>query len=84
MSAAKRMKLSVNFNNLPPEMVERILKLLPVKEICQARRICKRWKEIIDKGKLVKDAAGNDLSHLPYRPGHRSETLRGKKESHLG
>ena len=39
-------KLFVNFNNLPSEMVQRILKILPFKEICQARRICKRWKEI--------------------------------------
>ena len=70
LSELQCIKLFVNFNNLPPEMVERILKILPFKEICQARRICKRWKEIIDKGKLVKDAAGNDLSHLPYRPGH--------------
>ena len=70
MSNAKRIKLSVNFNNLPPEMVERILKLLHFMEICKARLICKRWKEIIDKGKLVKDAAGNDLSNLPYRPWH--------------
>ena len=61
MSEAKKMKLSVNINNLPPEMVERILKLLGLTEICQARLICKRWKEIIDKGKLVKDAAGNDF-----------------------
>ena len=52
---------------LPAEMVEKILKILPFKEICQARRICKRWKEIIDKGNLVKDAAGNDLSRLPWK-----------------
>ena len=67
MSDAKKIKLSVNINNLPPEMVERILKFLPFKEICQARLICKRWKEIIDKGNLVKDAAGNDLSRLPWK-----------------
>ena len=65
MSDAKRIKLSVNFNGLPPEMVERILKLLPFKDICQTRLICKRWKEIIDKGNLVKDAAGNSLINLP-------------------
>ena len=62
---AKRIKLSVNFNHFPPEMVEGILKLLPFKDICQARLICKRWKEIIDKGNLVKDAAGKILSDLP-------------------
>ena len=66
MSDAKRIKLSVNFNGLPPEMVERILKLLPFKDICQTRLICKRWKEIIDKGNLVKDAAGNSLINLPW------------------
>ena len=64
MSDTKRMKLSVNFNSLPPEMVERILKLLNLMELCQARLICKIWKEIIDKGNLVKDAAGNFLSCL--------------------
>ena len=65
MTDAKRIKLSVNFNSLPPEMVERILKLLNLTDICQARLICKRWKEIIDKGNLVKDAAGKILSDLP-------------------
>merc|ERR1711963_953245 len=40
-------------------MVKRILKLLPFKDICHARQICKRWKEIVDKGNLVKDAAEN-------------------------
>ena len=64
MSDAKRMKLSANFNNLPPEMVQRILKLFNFEDICQARLICKRWKEIIDKGNLVKEAAGNILSTL--------------------
>ena len=58
MSDANKTKLSINIDHLPPEMVERILKLLPIKEICQAQRICKRWKDIIDKGNLVKDAAG--------------------------
>ena len=52
---AKRMKLSVC---LPPEMVEKILKLLNIKKICQARLICKQWKEIIDQGNLLKKASG--------------------------
>ena len=64
MSDANKTRLSVNITHLPPEMVERILKFLKLKEICQARLICKRWKEIIDKGNLVKDAAGNDFNGL--------------------
>ena len=67
MSDAKRIKLSVNFNNLPPEMVERILKLLHFTEICKARLICKRWKEIIDKSKLLENATGKIMNHSsPY------------------
>ena len=58
MADAKRMKLSVSFNNLPPEMVEKILKLLNIQKICQVRVICKQWKEIIDKGNLLKKVAG--------------------------
>ena len=49
---------------LPPEMVERIFKFLDFKEVCQAQRVCKRWKEIIDKGNLVKHATGKILIHL--------------------
>ena len=64
---AKKKKLSVsNFNNLPPEMVEKILKLLKINEICQAKLICKRWKEIIDKGNILKKAAGKYLRHLAF------------------
>ena len=58
MADAKRMKLSVDINRLPPEMVEKILKLLKINEICQAQLICKQWKEIIDKGNLLKKASG--------------------------
>ena len=46
---------------LPPEMVEKILKLLNFKDICQAQLVCKRWKEIIVKGNLVKKVAGKML-----------------------
>ena len=55
---AKRMKLTVSINNLPPEMIEKILKLLNIKKICQARSICKQWKEIIDKGNVLMKASG--------------------------
>ena len=59
MVEAKKMRLSVIQDILPPEMVEKILKLLHIKDLCQAQLICRRWKEIIDKGNLIKKAAGN-------------------------
>ena len=43
---------------LPPEMLEKILKLLNFKDICQANLVCWRWNEIIVKGKVLKKAAG--------------------------
>ena len=53
-------------NILPPEMAEKILKLLKLKEICQAKLVCKRWKEIIVKGNLVKKVAGKMLDFVPF------------------
>ena len=58
MAEAKRMTMSARINILPPEMVEKIFKLLSIKMICKARTICKQWKEIIDKGNLLKKASG--------------------------
>ena len=43
---------------LPPEMLEKILKLLNLKDICQANLVCKRWNEIIVKGNVLKKASG--------------------------
>ena len=43
---------------LPAEMLEKILNFLNYKEICQAKLISRRWKEMIDKGNLLKKAAG--------------------------
>ena len=57
VQANKRRRSDVE-NILPPEMVEKILKLLKLKEICQAQLVCKRWKDIIVKGDLVKKASG--------------------------
>ena len=54
----KKRRVSDVENILPPEMVEKILKLLKLKEICQAQLVCKRWKDIIVKGNLVKKASG--------------------------
>ena len=57
----KKKILSDVENILPPEMLEKIIKFLKLKEICQAQLICKRWKDIIVKGNLVKKIAGKML-----------------------
>ena len=56
----KKRRVSDVENILPPEMLEKILKLLNLKEICQAQLVCKRWKEIIVEGNLVKKVAGKN------------------------
>ena len=61
---AKKRRLSDVENILPPEMVEKILKLLNFKDICQAQLVCKRWKDIIVKGNLVKKVAGKMLDNV--------------------
>ena len=61
----KKRILSNVENILPPEMVEKILKLLNFKDICQAKLICRRWKEIIVKGNLLKKASGK-ITDLPH------------------
>ena len=60
----KKMPRFVIHDILPPEMVEKILKFLNYKDIFQAQLICKRWKEIIDNGNLVKNASSK--SRKPY------------------
>ena len=57
----KKRTLSDVENILPPEMAEKILKLLNFKDICQAQLVCKRWKEIIFEGNLLKKVAGKML-----------------------
>ena len=66
MLEAKRIKLSTINDLLPPEMVEKILKLLNFQEKCQAQLICRRWKGVIDNGNLLTRAAGKFqfFSHL--------------------
>ena len=49
---------------LPPEMVEKILKLLKFKDICHAQLVCKRWNDIIVQGNLVKKVAGKNNAFL--------------------
>ena len=59
MVEIKLIKLSVNPNILPPEILEKILKLLNYKDLCQTELICKRWKEIVIN--LKRKALGNIL-----------------------
>ena len=70
MAEAKKIKLSPSFNILPPEMIEKILKLVDCKTIFQAQLVCKRWKVTIDKGNLKKIASGEilfvKLMVIPY------------------
>ena len=60
----KKRRVSDVENILPPEMVEKILKLLNFKDICQAQLVCKRWKEIVVEGNLVKKASGKTSTNL--------------------
>ena len=61
MADETKISLCIIENVLPPELVEKILKLLTYNDICKAQLICKRWKEIIDKGNLMKKASGKML-----------------------
>ena len=61
MEEANEANMSLILNMLPPEILEKILKLLKLKEICQAQLICRRWKDIIVKGNLVTKVAGKIL-----------------------
>ena len=58
MAELKKMRLSVNHNILPPEMLVKILKLFNYK----AQLICKKWNDIA--AKLKKKVAGKIL--WPY------------------
>ena len=64
MAEAKRMRLSPIHEILPLEMVEKVLKLLNYKDIKQAKLICRKWKEIINNGNLVKKASGKYFIHV--------------------
>ena len=58
INQAKTMRLSVVHNILPPEMIEKILRFLNFKDICQVQLTCRKWNEIIVKGNLLKKASG--------------------------
>ena len=62
ITESKKMKNSLIIEILlPTEMVEKILKLLNCKDIYQSQLVCRRWKEIIDLGNLVKKSQGKCL-----------------------
>ena len=61
MAQAKKIKLSGINHMLPPELLEKILQNLTYKEIYQAQGICKKWKEIIGNGNLLRKASGKIL-----------------------
>ena len=61
LTESKKMEHLIIHEILPPEMVEKILKLLHYKDIYQSQRVCRRWKEIIDLGNIVKKSQGKCL-----------------------
>ena len=66
MEEANKTNISLILNMLPPEMLEKILNFLNYKEICQAKLISRRWKEIIDKGNLLKKVRGKTFFKFTY------------------
>ena len=62
MEEANKTNTSLILYMLPPEMLEKILNFLTYNEICKAKLIARRWKEIIDKGNVLKKAAGKTFS----------------------
>ena len=64
ITESKKMELSTIHEILPSELVEKVFKLLNCKDICKAQLVCRRWKEIINKGKLVKRAKGKTSTNL--------------------
>ena len=60
MAEAKKIKLSMNFDIFPTEMIEKILKFLNYKDVYTARLVCRRLKEIIHKGSLRKILPGKN------------------------
>ena len=45
-------------NILPPEILDKILKLLNFNDICRANLVCRRWNEIIVNGNVLKKSSG--------------------------
>ena len=61
MEEANKTNASLILNMLPPEMLQKVVNFLNYKEICHAKLISRRWKEIIDQGNLLKKAAGKTV-----------------------
>ena len=59
-------KISKACKSLPPEMVEKIIKFLNYKAICQAQLVCRNWRDIIVNGNLVKKAKGKNFKPFIY------------------
>ena len=66
MEQANKTNTSLILYILPPEMLEKVLNFLNYKEICKAKLISRRWKEIIDKGNILKKAAGKIFEPLIF------------------
>ena len=62
MEEANKTNTSLILYMIPPEMLEKVVNFLNYKEICQAKLISRRWKEIIDKGNVLKKAAGETFT----------------------
>ena len=58
MEEENKKNISLILNMLPPEMLEKVLNFLNYKDICKAKLISRRWKEVIDRGNVLKKAAG--------------------------
>ena len=44
-------------DDLPTEILKKILEKLDIKSLCLARQTCKRWKAIVDGFELVEEAS---------------------------
>ena len=58
MTEEKKMTFTTNVTILPPEIIEKVLKFFTYEKIYQAQLVCRRWKDIIAKGNLLKRVAG--------------------------
>ena len=54
----KNLSIPTMINILPPELLEKIFKLLNFKDTCQANLVCRRWNEIIVNGNVLKKSSG--------------------------
>ena len=58
MSPAKNLRISINVEALPPEVIEKILENLKLSEVNQAKLVCKRWKSIIECDSFFNKVSG--------------------------